>query len=504
MAKRNGGIIGPSNVPTGQYGGTASGVWRLRDAFNYLKAGLWPGFATYPVGNSLRFNSGSSDYLDRTPSTTTDRQKATLSFWTKYSDDTSGNVGRLFNFGLYPNGTLIYFGDGVYKGKLLIDNYAATVATIGLVTTQLFRDYSAWYHIVVAFDTTQATASNRVKLYVNGTQVTTFDAAVYPSQNENLFFNFSSSTYQIGKNHQPAYFSGYLAETNMIDGQQLTPSSFGQTDSATGIWTPLPFTGTFGTNGFFLKFQDSSALGDDTSGNGNDFTVNNLTSVDQSTDTPTNNFATFNPLFTPSPSNVSTFTEGNLKIATNSTSQNSDGYSTIGLTSGKWYGEFKLIAEASGESNCGVKNNIENPTTNGLHGVGGFCVSSNGNSFDNGSSQGAGNFSDTYTTTDIISIALDLDNNKVYFAKNGSWTNGTGSWNQANPTGFFTLTASQTYFMGVGDKSTSQSSTWEANFGNPPFTISSGNADAEGFGNFEYAVPSGYFALCTKNLAEYA
>jgi len=493
MAKINGGIIGPNN-PTGPF--SAGGVWRLEDAFNAQKAGTWPLVLGYQIPNSLRFNSGSSDSLSRTPASASNRKTFTVSVWCKISNLNS--TDKAF-FGAGTDAQEMRFNEvsGAFEYKISDSN------NYRLNTGINQRDFSAWYHMVVAVDTTQATEANRVKIYINGNQITSFALANYPPQNFNTDINNNVAQY-IGRMNSPAqHYDGYLSEFYMIDGQQLTPSSFGQTDSATGIWIPKAYTGTFGTNGFYLKFQDSSALGDDTSGNGNDFTVNNLTSIDQSYDSPTNNFATLNPLFTPSPSNVSTFTEGNLKIATNSTSQNSDGYSTIGLTSGKWYGEFKLISEASGESNCGVKNNIENPTTNGLHGVGGFCVSSNGNSFDNGSSQGVGAFSDTYTTNDIISIALDLDNNKVYFAKNGSWTNGTGSWNQANPTGFFTLTASQTYFMGVGDKSTSQSSTWEANFGSPPFTISSGNADANGFGNFEYAVPSGYYALCTKNLAIY-
>jgi hypothetical protein len=497
MARPNGGIIGPSNTPNPFI---AKGVWKLRDAFNYIKAGLWPPVLGYQVNNSLRFNSGSSDYLSRTPASTTNQKTWTYSFWIKRS-----NLGTIqyFLYARNDDNNRSYFRFTSSDTLGFFATSSASVKLEGSITSRVFRDVSAWYHIVLSADTTQATSTNRFRIYVNGTEQTlTFDTT--PSQNSDLSMNIAHPT-AIGvyADGLSGYLNGYMSEIYMIDGSQLTPSSFGQTDSATGIWTPIAYTGSFGTNGFYLKFANSAALGTDSSGNGNTFTVNNLTSVDQSTDTPTNNFATLNPLFSPSPSNVSTFTEGNLKIATNSTSQNADGLSTLGLTAGKWYGEFKLISEGSGESVCGVLNNIENVTSDGLNGTGGFCVASNGNSFNNGSSQGVGAFSDTYTTNDIISVALDLDNNKVYFAKNGSWTNGTGSWNQSSPTGFFTLTSSQTYFMGVGDKSTSQSSTWEANFGNPPFTISSGNADANGFGNFEYAVPSGYFALCTRTLAIY-
>ena len=459
----------------------------------------------YDITNSLRFNAGSSDYLNRTPSSTTDRQKTTLSFWTKYCDDTSGNIGRLFNFGLYPNGTLIYFGDGAYKGKLLIDSYVSTSATIGLVTTQLFRDYSAWYHIVVAFDTTQATASNRVKLYVNGTQVTTFDASVYPSQNENLFFNYSSSTYQIGKNHQPAYFSGYLAETYMIDGQQLTPSSFGQTDSATGIWTPSPYTGTFGTNGFYLKFANSAALGTDSSGNGNTFTANNLTSVDQSTDTPTNNFATLNPL-DPAGTTIGTMTEGNLQGAATSNAADFIGRSTMAVNKGKWYWEAKCISSSGGYDNYTVGiDNVDSKITTGTQYIGytstSYAYYANGGTKINNNSFVA--YGSSFTAGDIIGVALDLDNGFIYFSKNGTYQNSGVPTSGATGTGNAFSSLSGTFTPAISDTGSVTTCIIGMNFGSPPFTIASGNADGDGYGNFEYAVPSGYYAICTKNLATY-
>jgi len=494
MAKDNGGVIGVLNTPTST---SASGVWQLMSEYQARLSGTWP--APFNIGSSsARFNSGSSDYLNRTPSTTTDRQKATLSFWTKYSDDTSGNVGRLFNFGLYPNGTLIYFGDGAYKGKLLIDNYAATVATIGLVTTQLFRDYSAWYHIVVAFDTTQATASNRVKLYVNGTQVTTFDAAVYPSQNENLFFNFSSSTYQIGKNHQPAYFSGYLAETYMIDGQQLTPSSFGQTDSTTGIWIPKAYTGTYGTNGFYLNFSNASSLGTDASGNGNNFTVNNLTSVDQSKDHPTNNWCTLNPLF-PLNDNLA-FANGNLQATKASGSATGSYYGNFGVNAGKWYWEMKCTATGGADQWIGV-GQMRTLAPSGYPGNDTYCIAAghtNAALRYNGSNVGTYTMA-TWTAGDIIMMALDMDNSKVYWGKNGTWQNsgspaaGTGAYtNSTIFDGNFIMPVGSLYQSG-GDVS--------YNFGQPSLSVSGGYSDGNGYGNFTYQPPSGYLALCTNNLA---
>jgi hypothetical protein len=348
---------------------------------------------------------------------------------------------------------------------------------------------------VVAFDTTQATASNRVKLYVNGTQVTTFDASVYPSQNENLFFNYSSSTYQIGKNHQPAYFSGYLAETYMIDGQQLTPSSFGEFDSDTNIWKPKAYTGTYGTNGFYLQFKNSASLGTDSSGNGNTFTVNNLTSNDQTTDTPTNNFATMNPLTS---FGTVTLAEGNLQVGVPDNTANST--STFMVSSGKWYWEVKQTVGTL--AMVGIRPEGMNYNQNSL-----FNLTGTNQGYyyygDSGNIRPANTaYGNTFGVNDIIGVALDLDNNKLYFSKNGTFQNSGVPTSGATGTGAVSI-ATSGLTWGFSFTSGGGSDTIQCNFGNPPFTISSGNADANGYGNFEYAVPSGYFALCTKNLADY-
>ncbi len=226
-----------------------------------------------------------------------------------------------------------------------------------LITNRLFRDPSAWYHIVVAVDTTQSTASNRVKIYVNGTQETSFSTETYPSQNLDTNFNDTNhqnilgAVYQIGGSLQ--YYDGYMAEVVFIDGSQLTPTSFGEFDEdSPTIWKPIDVSGlTFGTNGFYLDFENASSLGADVSGNGNNFSVNNLTSIDQSTDTCTNNFATFNPLIIFYPTYVSTLSDGNL---TATRSDNGGNHSTIMPTQGKWYAEFKCITKGSGVSHVGA------------------------------------------------------------------------------------------------------------------------------------------------------
>lgn len=421
----------------------------------------------YEIDNSLRFNSGSSDYLSRTPASAGNRKTWTYSVWIKRSSLTGGALLASTNNNIlgfsFTNADDLSLWDG-------------NTSTMNIATTQLFRDISAWYHIVVAFDTTQATASNRVKFYINGVQVTNLSRTTYPTQNAD--FNINNNTAQnIGRTLTPSdYFNGYMSEINFIDGQALTPSSFGETDEDTGIWKPKAYTGTFGTNGFYLEFQNSGALGTDSSGNGNNFTVNNLTSIDQTTDTPTNNFCTMNPL---DKSASVTLTNGNLTVSTSAS--NVGVFANFAVTQGKWY--FEVVRDnSSGTPSFGIakaswgKSYVGNTDSIGYH--------SNGIIYNNGSSVQSGLA--TYTTSDVIGIRLDLDGGSITFYKNDVQV------------GTAVTGLSGEYFPAIAGQVSSLSS---ANFGNPPFTISSGNADANGYGNFEYQPPSGYLALCTANLA---
>ena len=378
------------------------------------------------------------------------------------------------------------------------------------------RDTSAWYHLVWAVDTTQSSAGNRMKFYLNGTQMTNWSTETQPNLNQNLYWNVGGTYYPyIGRRHSGDYWGGYMAEIVQIDDQQLDPTSFGEFDSDTPtVWKPKDLSDlTFGGNtSYYLDFQDSSSLGNDVSGNNHDFTAQNLTSIDQSTDTCTNNYATFNSLLHTN----ATLTEGNLQ-AQSPASGGNGGISTFGASKGKWYAEFKQVAEStSNEGAIGVIDTIYLHTSNvvlssyieynaGTYGLrdgtskAGFYTSS-------GSVTSTNNFHDNWTTNDIIGIALDIDNNRVYFSKNGQWTDGSGNWDESNPTGYLTIQSTHgegTYMFAVGDSSSANNVTWAANFGSPPFSISSGNSDANGYGNFEYAVPSGYYALNTKNLAEF-
>jgi hypothetical protein len=346
-------------------------------------------------------------------------------------------------------------------------------------------------------------------------QETSFATQTKASQNADLSLIQSTATHYIGQENVSGYnfFDGYMAEVIFIDGQALDPTSFGVFNTVSNIWEPRGYAGTYGTNGFRLDFANSSALGNDVSGNDNDFTVNNLTSIDQSTDTCSNNFATMNPL--DSFYMTGTYSNGNLDIVTQSSSRTST-TATLGVSSGKWYWEVKLVDNSSnaeclvgidtkGASSCSIFDSGKCDEYTGRRTYGYGYYSGDGNSFNNGSSTSFGN---TYDTGDIIGVALDLDNNKLYFSKNGTFQNSGDPTSGATGTGAVSITAPSStdtgvYFPAHSDASTSNNVTFSSNFGNPTFTISSGNNDGNGYGNFEYSVPSGYFSLCTKNLAEF-
>ena len=462
------------------------------------------------VANSLRFNDGSSDHLTRTPASAGNRKTFTFSAWCKFSNtSTSLTLFHAEIWSTTPWGLIQRQSDNTIRVRF----YDGT-NDYGIITNRLFRDVSAWYHIVVAVDTTQGTASNRIKLYVNGVQETSFSTENYPSQNYDTAFNQSSVEHQIGEEAGLGrYFDGYMAETVLIDGSQLDATSFGEFDSdSPTIWKPIDVSGlTFGTNGFYLDFENSGSLGADVSGNGNNFTVNNLTSIDQSTDTCTNNFATGNPLIKNKTYNDGSLAEGNTYFAPNGRAITC---STIGVTQGKWYAEFKAqdagaLSIGVGDLQLGIQANGQtNPIyydNNPSYAIGYY--NSNGNIQYNTASTSYGN---SYADNDIIGVALDMDNYALYFSKNGVFQNSGDPTSGSSKTGDATSTASynplnsgEPMFFFVEDFSAAGVGECFLNFGNPAFTISSGNSDANGYGNFEYSVPSGYYALNTKNLSEF-
>jgi hypothetical protein len=493
----NGGIIGPLNIPTST---TATGVWQQEEQYEAKVTDTWPQRVLFTT-KSLRFNPGSSDYLTESVSSTSNRRTFTYSAWIKRSSLSGSGYPRLFNpFVNSANFFDIFFRD---TDALNVYSQNADSNDMNLVTNRLFRDFSAWYHIVVAVDTTQGTAANRVKLYVNGTQETSFSAATYPSQNTDFQINLDTVTNVIGRNQAGSdnYFDGYMSEVIFIDGQQLAPTSFGVANSD-GVWTPIIYSGTYGTNGFNLQFENAAALGTDSSPNGNTFTVNNLTSIDQSTDYPEVNYATANPLTL---STDATLTEGNLAITYGTASTRRAVFGTVAMFNGKWFWETKITAtsQTAVEINLGISNTM-NPelTGNALVSNNGFSVSYfTGGYIYIGTTQsqtGLGNLA----VNDVIGCALDLTANTIQFYKNGSTLGSAAS-----------LTSQTTGELGGGDSggwtpawscsSGGQTFTAGVNFGSPSFAISSGNADGNGYGNFEYAVPSGFYAINTANLAEF-
>jgi hypothetical protein len=448
----------------------------------------------YDVANSLRFNRASSDKLERTPSSAGNRRTFTFSCWFKLGKLASSVSDYYQIFGATVGGV----NEGLFISDA--DQFYLYIENDGrLITNQKLRDTSAWYHVVMAVDTTNSTANNRLRLYLNGSEITSYATRNNPTQNYDSAVN-NTSVQNIGERQNDDYFDGYMAEVVMIDGQQLDATSFGEFDSDTGIWKPIDVSGlTFGTNGFYLDFESSGSLGSDVSGNSNNFTVSNLTAVDQSLDTCTNNFATWNPLNVND--NMGSFVNGNLEYET-SVSSFRTAFATFGASQGKWYFECKRITGTSfaiGIISLDYKNRTKNVS---YIGGAGDATNNIGYMKDGNTAIGGSETSGyaSYGNGDTVMVAMDIDNGKVYFGVNGTWGNSGDPTSGATGTGAISFTPSgETWTFGVSVFN----SHWEANFGSPMYAISSSNTDGNGYGNFEYAVPSGYYALNTKNLAEY-
>jgi len=465
----------------------------------------------YNIDNSLRFNDDDSAYLSRTPSTATNDDKLTFSFWAKRCTPFA-NHKILTRYSSADNRFYIGWAN---NDKLYIYQKVGGTESFNLQTNRLFRDPSAWYHIVVAFDTTQGTDSNRIKLYVNGTQETSFSTSNYPTQNLDLYYQTATSVLvKIGQYDSSQYYDGYFSDMYLIDGQQLAPTEFGETDD-NGVWIPKNYTGSYGTTGFKLEFKqlgtaaDATSIGADTSGNDNHFSQTNVTpALDRTEDTPTNNFCTMNPLDVGSDlRDNGSFAEGNLEVTNGATSGQADQQrvrGTIAVTQGKWYFEMKNLANTA---------SIGLLATEAAHG--GTSANSMLVEYNNGGEirfyNGSGRTTlttgiNTFTTNDILGCALDMDNRRAYFHKNGTYQGDPTPDPASSPSGsgqHAPILSGFTMAPCMFDNSSGNAGKGSFNFGNPAFSISSGNSDANGHGNFEYAVPSGYFALCTKNLTAY-
>ena len=377
------------------------------------------------------------------------------------------------------------------------------------ITNQLFRDCSGYYHIVCAVDTTDGTAEDRVKLYVNGERITSFATNANHSANDNTEMNVNTYTMSIGSDQQSGggqYWNGLMSNIAFVDGTALAPTEFGSVDATSGMWKfKAPSGITWGTNGFWLKGENSAALGTDSSGETNTFTVSGTPT--QSIDTPSNVFATMNPLDNYYAS--SDFSQGNNTVDMNDSGNETYNTSTLGAKAGKYYAEVKLIDSSAKPMTGIVANNpVAVGTVLGNTGHGYAYMGEDGQIKTNSSNSAYGN---TYTTNDIISIALDLDNNKLYFAKNGTWQDSGDPTSGATGTGAVSITAPSStttgaYFFAAGKRhSDNNKVSW--NFGNGYFgttVVSSAGTSSSGDDSvWEYDCPTGYYGLNTKNLNTY-
>ena len=440
------------------------------------------GVAVYDINNSLRLRKSASAYLNRTNGTATNQSKGTWSFWVKRGQ--LGTQQRIFEGRTASSDTGVMSIEFTSGDLLDIGGWNYTWRR----TTQVFRDPSAWYHIVIAIDTTQATAANRILVYVNGSQVTSFGTTTNPTQNDTFGLNNNSAALFISNSFYNSGWNvdGYLAEINFVDGQQLTPSSFGETDTTTGSWLPKAYTSTYGTNGFYLKFSDiattsgsNAGLGKDFSGNGNYWTTNNIsvtagTTYDAMIDSPTltsatvANYATFNPI---NGSQVSGFLYGTASSGNLDCTSSANYYiiSTIATpTTGKYYFEYTQTSTiTSGSLWVGVSiNGLDNQTS-------GYAYASDARkiNFNTATSYGA-----TWTQNDVIGCALDLDNQTITFYKN----------NVSQGTAFTGITQNN-YFFGISTGGAWSTKGGSLNCGQRPFA---------------YTPPTGFVRLNTFNLPD--
>jgi len=451
--------------------------------------------------NSCRFNPADDPTLTiASLGTPTDVNKWTFSAWVKRGRITSDNgLMRMYASDsdyttLNVAGTAVEFDNkvsGSFDGRRL--------------TSAAYRDPSAWYHYVAVYDSDNVTGDDRMIIYVNGTRITAWGSDSDPgSGTQSGLGSGNTMTVATGGATGTAEWGGYLAEVALCDGQAYAASDFGEFDSdSPTVWKPKNISGlTFGNEGFYLDFGDSANLGADVSGNANDFTEANLTALDQTNDTPTNNFCTMNPVGYSSTG--FTIEEGNTYISAVADTSSYTVYGTMALLTGKWYWEAKAVT-------------VDSASYRHSHGIGDVAywvqeyaaeagdktnawTYGNGGGYKTAGSGGqeSGDYL-AYVTGDILSFALDCDNAKFYLRKNGVWQKSGDPTSGATGTGAISIVANRTYAPAFVMRYAANQVA--ANFGNPSYTNPSDDeADENGYGKFAYSVPSGYLALCTKNL----
>ena len=449
------------------------------------------------IANSCRFFSDT--VMKRTNATTsTNRQQGCFSTWIKKCNVSGTGGGIITGYVNSTNFTVIYFDS---DHRLCFLEYQSGSSAGFLRTPNIFKDPSAWMHIAYLIDTTQGTAAGRVKVYINGTQITSFHSGgtTQPAEDNTLNIFTASTSLDLGQDTSgsPHFMNGYLAETLLVDGATVAIGDLGEFDEdSSTIWKPKDISEiSVGTNGFYLNYEDSSNLGNAVDG-GTDLTETNLAAADQATDTPTNNFCTLNPL--EAVTATTTYAEGNMQGTTSNAAR-----ATFAVSNGKWYWEHKFVNKEAMGGVMAYDGFAPNDYT-----INALIQGSNPELVLNGTEQSSWSGDgtpDALVDNDILNVALDCDNNRIAFGVNGAWlnaTDGSGEWS-GTTLNYFSISDGYDYApafrTGSGTNRVSH-----MNFGGcPGFAISSGNADANGYGNFEYSVPSGFFSLCSKNLAQY-
>ena len=447
--------------------------------------------ATYSIDQSIRFNPADSTYMQRTHGAGGNVDLFTVSFWFKRSI----LGGEVFMFGSGANTSNTCDITFNTSDQLIFWQYIGAMQT-RLITTQVFRDTSAWYHVVINYDSGNAALTERARMYINGERITSFDTETYPSQNQdgvvgsNVAIGFGRYI-SYGSSNSSQYFPGYLAEMHYVNGSALDPSSFGEYNDS-NIWIPKDVSGlTFGTNGFHIDGRDSADLGDDESGQGNDFTTSGLATHDFMLDSPTNNFAVYNILYNVGDVDFPTYSEGNLSVDYNFYGKRSP-VSTFAIpTDSDAYCEFYIkTSSASNNSGVGIGQGDANNAGNVVL-TNGVTYNFNGYKTTGGSSTTFGN---TYTAGDIIGVYFDQSDNEVDFYKNNTLE---GSLSLSHLSGdLFFLVANNTTAQQVIIANFGQDDTFAGN----KTSGSAGASDSSGNGKFYYSRISGAKALCSKSL----
>ena len=425
-----------------------------------------------------------STYLSRTPSSNGNRKTWTFSAWCKVQKDSNETIFDVGTNGGNNYTPFFFQNDQTIR---LYEVVGGTLQSYNLITNRKFRDRNAWYHLVYRVDTTQSTASDRIRLYVNGVQETSFSTAAYPAQNYDTLKNSTSYANVIGvaaDNYGANFYDGLMAHVHFCDGYSYAPTEFGETDSTTGIWKPKTAPSvTYGTNGFFLKFENSAAMGTDSAGS-NNFTVNGP--MTKLIDTPTNVFATLNPLV-PTTTFSGNFSNGNTTATAKSNAKGVT-LSTLGASTGKYYFEAKITntdSFAVGITNDAIGLNTWSPSTGNY-----VFYKEDGNIIRPSGSTASGT---TYGTNDIIGVAWNATNSEVTFYKNGN----------AIASAYAVEGTQGTMMFAIADSGTGSVNTVNCNFGNGYFgttAVASIENPDDGIGIFEFDVPAGYRALCTKSI----